>query len=69
MQNEQDIQNICSKSGYKKLQCYDRWTKLFDHPVKNDMRRFSSIQKVATGQMDDYTTGCLIDYSRFKEIY
>ena len=33
------------------------------------MRRFANIQKVTTGQMDDYTTGCLIDYPCFKENY
>ena len=33
------------------------------------MRRFANIKKVTTGQMDDYTTGCLIDYPRFKENY
>ena len=33
------------------------------------MRRFANIQKDTTGQMDDYTTGCLIDYPRFKKNY
>ena len=28
-----------------------------------------SIRKNATGQGDDYKTGCLSDYSYFKEIY
>ena len=28
-----------------------------------------AIRKIATGQGDDYTTGCLLDYSYFKEIY
>ena len=27
------------------------------------------IRRVATGQGDDYTTGCLLDYSYFKENY
>ena len=28
-----------------------------------------NIIKIATGQGDDYTTGCLLDYSYFKENY
>ena len=26
-------------------------------------------RRIATGQGDDYTTGCLLDYSYFKENY
>ena len=33
----------------------------FDQPVKSDMRTYDNIQKIATGQGDDYTTGCLLD--------
>ena len=28
-----------------------------------------SIRKIATGQGDDYTTGCLLGYPYFKDIY
>ena len=28
-----------------------------------------SVQKIATGQGDDYTTGCLLDYNYFKNCY
>ena len=27
---------------------------------------YDNIRKIATGQGDDYTTGCLLDYSYFK---
>ena len=30
---------------------------------------YNNIRKIATGQVDDYTTGCLLDYSYFKEYY
>ena len=40
-----------------------------DQPVKSDMRTYEKIQKAATGQGDDYTTGCLLDYPFFKENY
>ena len=32
----------------------------FDHPVKNNMRIYDNIQKLVTGQGDDYTTVCYI---------
>ena len=30
---------------------------------------YENIRKIATGQGDDYTTGCLLDYSYFKNHY
>ena len=38
----------------------------FDQSVKTDLRTYDNIQKLATGQGDDYTTGCLLDYPYFK---
>ena len=35
--------------------------------IKNDWRTYGNIQKIATGQGDDYTTGCLLDYPYFKK--
>ena len=35
----------------------------FDSPVKNDIRTLNNnIRKITTGQGDDYTTGCFLDY-------
>ena len=42
--------------------------KFFDQPVKNNLVTFDNIQKIATGQGDDYTTGCLLDYDYYKMI-
>ena len=39
------------------------------HPVKNYLITNENIQKIATGQGDDYTTGCLLDYNYFKNCY
>ena len=39
----------------------------FDQPVKNDKVTYENIRKVATGQEDDYTAGCLLDYIYFKK--
>ena len=30
----------------------------FDQPVKNDKITYENIRRIATGQGDDYTTGC-----------
>ena len=42
---------------------------VFDQPVKNDKVTYENIRKIATGQGDDYTTGCLLDYIYFKNYY
>ena len=42
---------------------------LFDQPIKNNKATFENIRKIATGQGDDYTTGCLLDYIYFKKYY
>ena len=41
----------------------------FDQPVKSDMRTYENIRTIAAGQGDDYTNGCLLDYSYFKGNY
>ena len=41
----------------------------FDQPVKNNKATYENIRKIATGKGDDYTTGCLLDYSYFKDYY
>ena len=33
------------------------------------MRTYDNIRKVATGQGDDFTTGCLLDYNYFNNYY
>ena len=32
-------------------------------------KTYENIRKITTGQGDDYTTGCLLDYSYFNENY
>ena len=41
----------------------------FDLPVKIDLIIYGNIRKIATGQGDDYTNGCLLDYNYFKNYY
>ena len=42
---------------------------VFDQPINNIIKNYENIRKIATGKEDDYTTGCLLDYSYFKENY
>ena len=35
----------------------------FGQPVKNNKVTYENIIKIATGQGDEYTTGCLLDYA------
>ena len=42
---------------------------LFDQPINSDLKTYDNIRRIATGQGDDYRTGCLLNYSYFKENY
>ena len=39
----------------------------FHQAIKNDLKTKDNIRKITTGQSDDYTTGCLLDYPYFKK--
>ena len=41
----------------------------FDQPIKNNKVTYKNIIKISIGQGDDYTTGCLLDYTYFKKYY
>ena len=41
----------------------------FDQPVKNDIRIYDNIQKIATVKRDNYTTGSLLHYTYFRKYY
>ena len=41
----------------------------FDQPINSMIKAYENIRKIATGRGDDYTTGCLLDYSYFKDHY
>ena len=40
----------------------------FDQPIKNNKVTYEN-RKIAAGQGDDYSTGCLLDYSYFMDNY
>ena len=41
----------------------------YDQPINDQIKQYDEIRKTATGQGDDYTTGCLLDYQYFKDHY
>ena len=66
---EKYTHDIPSKSKRKDYNVITDGENLFDQPVKSDMRTYDNIQKIGTGQRDDYATGCLLDYPYFREHY
>ena len=45
------------------------WENVFDQPIKNNKITYKNVRKIATGLVDDYTTGYLLDYPYFKDTY
>ena len=41
----------------------------YDQPINDSIKQYDEIRKISTGQGDDYTTGCLLDFSYFKNNY
>ena len=41
----------------------------FDKTVKRNLKTYNNIREIATGQGDEYTPGCLIDYPYFEKYY
>ena len=40
-----------------------------NQPIKSDLKLYDNIRNISTGQGDDYTTACLLDYTCFKKWY
>ena len=43
--------------------------KFFGQPINSMNKTYKHIRKISAGQGDEYTAGCLLDYSYFKENY
>ena len=41
----------------------------YDQTTDSDIKRYEEIRKLTTGQGEDYTTGCLLDYQYIKNHY
>ena len=40
----------------------------YDQPINDSVKQYDKIRKISTGQGDDYTTGCLLDFAYFEKI-
>ena len=40
----------------------------YDQPINDSIKQYDKIRKISTGQGDDYTTGCLLDFACFEKI-
>ena len=41
----------------------------YDQSINDLIKQYDEIRKISTGQGDDYTTGCLLDFANFEENY
>ena len=41
----------------------------YNQPINDSIKQYDEIRKISTGQGDDYTTGCLLDFSYFEKNY
>ena len=41
----------------------------YDQPINDSIKHYDEIRKISTGKGDDYTTGCLLDFSYFEKKY
>ena len=46
----------------------DGWN-FYDQPIDDSIKQYDEIRKKSIGQGDDYTTGCLLDFSCFEKNY
>ena len=42
---------------------------IYDQPINDLIKQYDEIRKISTGQGDDYTTGCLLDFAYFEKHY
>ena len=41
----------------------------YDQAIHDSIKQYDKIRKISTGQGDDYTTGCLLDFAYFEKNY
>ena len=41
----------------------------YDHSINDSIKQYDEIRKISTGQGDDYTTRCLLDFYYFEKHY
>ena len=71
--------NVTNENSYKKYFLPRLKTKnydieidgrnFYDQSINDSIKQYDEISKISTGQGDDYTTGCLLDFSYFEKNY
>ena len=41
----------------------------YDQSINDSIKQYDEMRKISTGQGDDYTTGCLLDFAYFEKNY
>ena len=41
----------------------------YNQSINDLIKQYSDVRKISTGQGDDYTTGCLLDFAYFEKNY
>ena len=41
----------------------------YDQSINDLIKQYDEVRKISTGQGDDYTTGCLLDFAYFENNY
>ena len=41
----------------------------YDQAINDSIKQYNEVRKISTGQGDDYTTGCLLDFAYFENNY
>ena len=41
----------------------------YDQPINDSIKQYDEVRKIPTGQGDDYTTSCLLDFAYFENNY
>ena len=42
---------------------------VYDQPINDSIKQYDKIRKTSTGQGDDYTTSCFLDFDYFEKNY
>ena len=45
------------------------WKKFLWSAINNSIKQYNEVRKISTARGDDYTTGCLLDFTYFEKNY
>ena len=61
--------NYLPKGIIKKYNVIINGKNCYNKPINSDEKQYEEIRKLTTGQYEDYTTGCLLNYKYIKSHY